>query len=59
MIHMMFECDNQDSCLLYIFVNGDQRKNCEANTFNRQPIGHKIAVKHAGIYTSNSCHTAN
>ena len=31
----MFDCDTQDSCLLYSYLNGGQRKICEANNHDQ------------------------
>ena len=30
-MYIMFECDNQDSCLLYSYLNGGQGEICETN----------------------------
>ena len=40
----MFECDNQDVCLLYNYLNGLQRKIAKPITMtnNSQPIGQGI-----------------
>ena len=59
----MFECDNQDSCILY--VNGGQRNIYEANNhdqtthdqYNRQPMDCKTLAEFSDVSYSAKVQT--